>query len=65
MQRGPYEFLKLHTRPHGKHSDCPEQVITRRVREHPGSPRALDEGLLIIVEVIDDMINKLRWECRR
>lgn len=65
MQRGPYEFLKLCTMSRRMHFDCSEQMIARRMREHPGSHGTLDEGLLIIVEVIDDMINKFGRECCR
>jgi hypothetical protein len=32
------------------------------MREHPGSLGALDERLLIIVEVIDDVIYEFGWE---
>lgn len=65
MQRGPHKFLELYALSHRRNSDCSEQMIARRMREHPGGPGTLDERLLIVVEVIDDMINELRWECRR
>ena len=57
-----YKFPELDTASGRGHSDCPEQMIARRMRECPGSPGALDERLLIIVEVIDDMIYEFGYE---
>lgn len=62
MQRGRDKLLKSYAVSCRRYANRPEQMITRRVREYSGSQGALDERLLIVVEVIDDMINELGWK---
>lgn len=65
MQRRPDEFLELDADLRRRYADRPEQMITRRMGEDPGNLGASDERFLIVVEVIDNMINELRWKLGR